>query len=138
MRKFIIKYLFGRYFWKFPFQYHYNYTARGPFWYFNGFLLIGLIWMATGRPEWMLLWPMVAWFLIVLYFGFPLFGFSYFEKYPVKWEELEDEEQKWYYGVVATYATLRKKVPFTPEQFEEWAKIRAKMYIKYRLGGTRK
>lgn len=132
MRKLILKYLFGRYWWKFPFQYHYNYTAKGPFWYFNGYLLICLLWMATGRPEWLLQVPVYLWTAFVLYFGFPLFGYSYFEKHPATWDEL-DEESKWYYGIVATYASLKKKVPFTPEQFEEWAEIRERMKKKYRL-----
>lgn len=132
MRKFIVKYGFGQYWYKLWFQDHYNNMHRGSFWYFNGFLLIGLLWLITGRPEWLIFWPTIAWFLFVLYFGFPLGGLGYFQKFPVKWEEL-DEEQKWYWGNGVTSGDLRKQIAFPADQYIEWLEIKKRMKVNYNL-----
>jgi hypothetical protein len=132
MREFIIKYTFGRYYWKFPFQKHYNYLDRGPFWYFNGFLLIGIIWLIFGRPElWLNIVPFV-WVLPVLYLGFPLGGFGYYDQRPVTWDEL-DIEQKYVYGLGAMSGHLTKKLYFPPAYHTEWLEIKKYMKNKYNL-----
>jgi hypothetical protein len=133
MRSFLLKYTFGRYWWKFWFQTHYNYTQRGPFWYYNGYLLLGLIFLASGGTwDWVLFIPALIWTAVVLYMGFPLFGFSYYERHPAKWHEL-DEEQKWYYGRVATMNVLSKKLEFTSSMMTEWISINQRMRVRYNL-----
>lgn len=132
MRAFLIKYLVGRYWYRIPGQKHFNNTSRGPFWYYNGFLLIALLWIATGRPEWLILWPTIGWSLIVLYFGFPLGGLAYFEKFPFQWYEL-DEEQKWQYGQAAMSGELSRKLPFDDQMMMQWYRINQQMKKKYNL-----
>jgi hypothetical protein len=75
---------------------------------------------------------MVTWMLVVLYFGFPLFGFSYWEKHPAKWHELT-EEQQWYYGRVAMTADLKDKIEFTPDMMQKWMRLNIRFKAKYRL-----
>jgi hypothetical protein len=130
MRAFLVKYLFGRYWWKLPFQTQYNVTSRGPFWYFNGFLLIAILWMIF-QLEWIIQLS-IPWSILVLYFGFPLGGLGYFSKHPVKWGEL-DEEQKWYYGQAALSGELRKKIPFDHRMRSEWYVIAYNMKKRYKL-----
>lgn len=131
MRKFIIKYGFGRYWWKLPWQKQYNVTSRGPFWFYNGFLLIAILWGIFGA-EWILQLS-ILWALLVLYFGFPVGGLGYFSRFPVRWHELDDE-QKWFYGVAAQSRDLRKPLEFTPGMFVEWMKLAQAFRKKYRLG----
>lgn len=132
MRKLIIKYGFGQYWYKYPWQKHYNNMHRGSFWYFNGYFLIGMLWMISGRPEWIIFWPTIIWTLVVLYLGFPVAGLGYFQKFPVKWDEL-DEEQKWYYGIGVSSGSLKKQILLTADQYEERIKIRTRMRKKYNL-----
>ncbi|WP_439473830.1 hypothetical protein [Algoriphagus formosus] len=131
MRKFIIKYCFGRYWWKLPWQKHYNNTDRGAFWSFNGFLLIALLWWITGA-EWTLMLS-IPWALLVLYFGFHIFGLGYFSRFPVRWPEL-DAEQKWYYGQAAQSGMLTKRLEFNSQMMSEWMKLSRHFREKYRIG----
>lgn len=133
MRKFILKYTFGRYWYRFPWQHHYNCTSRGPFWYYNGYLIIALVFIFSGgTADWVIQWPAYLWSAVVLYFGFPLLGFSYYERFPAKWHEL-DEEQKWYFGNAVTSGDLRKHPPLPTSQFQEYVRIATKMRKKYNL-----
>lgn len=129
IRKFLVKYLFGRYWFKLPFQKMYNNTNRGPFWFYNGYLLIGLSWLLFGQNE-LVIQSSIPYTLLVLYFGFPLGGLGYFSKFPVKWKELDDE-QKWYYGAGATSGQLTKKIEFTSSQMSEWLELNQKFRKKY-------
>lgn len=128
MRKFLIKYLFGRYWWKFPGQSRYIYTDRGGFWNFLGFIILGLLGFFTGIEIFYNL--TIPWALQVLYFGFNLGGFGYFSKYPVKWNEL-DKEQKWFYGDAAMSGELTKKLEFDAQMMTEWMKINLELKAKY-------
>ena len=128
IRKFLIKYLFGRYWYRFPGQHQYNNTSRGPFWFFNGYLLIAILWLLTGFG----LGLSIPWSVIVLYFGFPLKGLSYFQMFPVKWHELDDE-QKWLYGQAYFSTDLSKPLEWNSRMRTEWLKINREMKIKYRL-----
>lgn len=130
MRAFLVKYLFGRYWWKMPFQTQFNVTSRGPFWYFNGFLLIAILWMIF-RDEWIIQLS-IPWSMLVLYLGFPLGGLGYFSKFPVKWVELDDE-QKWYYGRAAMSGELTKYLVFDDQMMSQWYGINQRMKKKYRL-----
>ncbi len=128
LRQFLIKYLFGRYWYRFPGQQHYNNTSRGPFWFFNGYLLIAILWMLTGFG----LGLSIPWSIIVLYFGFPLKGLGYFQMFPVKWHEL-DPEQKWMYGQAHFSNDLSKPLPWNEGINKEWRKLNQEFKIKYRL-----
>lgn len=130
MRAFLIKYLFGRYWWKLPWQSRYNSTDRGAFWNFNGFLLIAILFLIT-RSE-LIISLSIPWALQVLYFGFDLRGYGYFSRYPVKWKELDDE-QKWYYGQAAMSGQLTKRLKFSSYQMSEWMGINNRFKDKYNL-----
>lgn len=131
MRAFLIKYCFGRYWYIFPGQKHYNNCNRGPFWFFNGFLLIGIIWWLLGRPDAVLI-AAIPWAVLVLYFGFPIGGLGYFSKFPVKWSEL-DAEQKWYYGSGVMSGNLRTRPEFNSQQMSQWININKYFRDKYNL-----
>lgn len=146
IRAFLIKFLFGRYWWKLPdkswwlstkyfkwmswlSQSRYNATDRGSFWNYSGFILLAILWLITGMEIW--LQAAIPWGLQVLYFGFSIGGIGYFSKYPVHWIEL-DEEQKWFYGDAAQSGDLTKKLEFTPAMMQQWIYINKKLSVKYR------
>lgn len=129
-RAFLIKHLFGRYWWKFPWQKHYNATDRGAFWSFNGYLILGFAGFFTGIELFYRL--TIPWTLMVLYLGFPIGGLGYFSKFPVKWDEL-DMEQKWFFGTGAQSGQLTKKIEFTPDMMVEWQAINRFMKDKYNI-----
>ena len=130
MRQFLIKHLFGRYWWKFPWQSRYNATDKGAFWNFNGFLLIAILFGITGSE--LIISLSIPWAMQTLYFGFDLWGYGYFSRYPVKWKEL-DEEQKWYYGQAAMSGQLTKRLPFNSQQLSEWMRLNNYFKDKYKL-----
>lgn len=53
------------------------------------------------------------------------FGFVYFYQYPVKWEELDDE-QKWFYGAYLT--KFDKKNELAMQKWKEWHRINRQEY----------
>lgn len=92
VRQFALAYtvkLFGKY-WSAPRASRITYPI---------FVLTGFV--HVTNPD----WPtptLLGWFLLLLtatclYIGFPWFGYGYFAKWPVKWEEL-DYWQKYQYG----------------------------------------
>jgi hypothetical protein len=87
--------------------------------------------MLFGRHDWILLLS-IPWALVVLYFGFPVGGLGYFQKFPVQWDEL-DEEQKWYYGTAAQSGQLTKRVIFDIHMMSEWIQLAKKFKAKYGL-----
>lgn len=133
MRAFLIKYYFGRYWWKFPKGVHYWSTSRAAFWNFNGYLLLALIFILSGgQAEWVIGYPTIIYSLWVLYISFPLGGLAYFERNIPKWEEL-DEEQKWMYGQAVMSGELTKKLHLTQEQMIQWIVLSNKFRNKYNL-----
>lgn len=128
MRRFIIKYTYGRYWWKLPFQKHYNNTARGPFWFFNGFLAICVFFWVFGFG----LGFSIPWAVFVLYFGFPLSGLGYYDNYPVRWFEL-DNEQKWWYGQGVMMGEAPRGYHLNASQMAEWKSLNAWFKQKYNL-----
>ncbi|MFW6225716.1 MAG: hypothetical protein ACOC3V_01995 [bacterium] len=52
----------------------------------------------------------------LVWVGFDLKGVGYFKLYPVKWEELDDE-QKYQWGMI-------NQLDLSSEQFQEWVKIK--------------
>jgi hypothetical protein len=74
----------------------------------------------------------IPWAGIVLYFGFPLFGFGYYDRNPVKWEEL-DMEQKWWYGQGIVRGEAPKGYQFTASQAKEWQELNKYFKNKFRL-----
>ncbi len=89
-------------------------------WIFSTFLLLGLIELKHPYElfESFLSWPLTGILLFELWVGFSWFGYGYFEKFPVKWNEL-DEEQKYDYGNIPG-ASMSK------DQYDEFQIIKKK------------
>lgn len=58
------------------------------------------------------------------------FGFFHFEFFPVKWDELDDE-QKWDFGMFLNSGDSTKKIKFTEKQRKEWIKLNEFFTKKY-------
>lgn len=135
MRKFLIKYLFGEYWWKFEFQKHYNQTSRFGFWCFNILLAICipaiLGYLITADEGWFdYLWIVIPLVPVILYLGFPLGGMGYFHRYPPQWEELS-RGQKWFLGKM--YKNPQGLDRLTGQQWKEFFDIQDEFRSRYGL-----
>lgn len=124
-------------------QYHYNTTSRFGFWCFNLWLVLALPGIVAifilEDPD-----PFLKYLIIfvpigalTLYFGFPLRfggkkGIGYSERFPIRWEELDDQ-QKWFYGAGINSGQLQGQKPFPAKYMSEWMRLNQLYRKKFRL-----
>lgn len=108
MRKLLIKYLIGDYLWK------YVQPPRAMMITFPlGLLWGGLTWFSS-----LWAWPVLAILLITLFISV-----IYFTEFaPVKYSELQDDEQKYWYGLAVKSGDLTKFV--NDVDWDEWDRIK--------------
>jgi len=140
IRKLLVKYLFGKWWVKIGKRYE-GFSRPGIFFLSFIFILaiMFILAFAFSLPILLLIAQIFTgiFTVSVLYFGFNLSlggifknGIGYFNRYPVKWDELDDT-QKWHLGQGILSGQLTKKLSLTGEQWKEYFEIYDKLNKKY-------